>query len=66
MAGFFVNSIKDIGHSPFLALLFYSDEHKEESQRKLIRGGKMGTCGSHCWNRETGEVEMGYDLEPAY
>jgi ribosomal-protein-alanine N-acetyltransferase len=27
---------------------------------------KIGTCGFHCWNRETGEIEMGYDLQPSY
>ena len=24
------------------------------------------TCGFHCWNKETGEVEIGYDLYPTY
>lgn len=27
---------------------------------------KIGTCGFHCWNRETGEIQMGYDLQPSY
>jgi ribosomal-protein-alanine N-acetyltransferase len=22
----------------------------------------MGTCGFHCWNKNDGKVEMGYDL----
>lgn len=29
-------------------------------------GEKIGTCGFHRWNREKGEIEMGYDLQPAY
>jgi len=29
-------------------------------------GEKIGTCGFHRWNRETGEIEMGYDLQPPY
>lgn len=29
-------------------------------------GEKIGTCGFHRWNREPGEVEVGYDLQPAY
>lgn len=29
-------------------------------------GEKIGTCGFHCWNREKGEVEIGYDLQPSY
>ncbi len=29
-------------------------------------GVKMGTCGFHCWNRQDGKVEVGYDLKAAY
>lgn len=29
-------------------------------------GEKIGTCGFHRWNRETGEIEVGYDLQPSY
>ena len=29
-------------------------------------GEKIGTCGFHCWNRENGEIELGYDLQPSY
>jgi len=29
-------------------------------------GEKIGTCGFHCWDREAGEIEMGYDLQPAH
>jgi ribosomal-protein-alanine N-acetyltransferase len=29
-------------------------------------GEKIGTCGYHCWKRESCEIEMGYDLQPSY
>jgi len=29
-------------------------------------GAKLGTCGFHCWNKETGECDVGYDLYPDY
>ena len=27
---------------------------------------KLGTCGFHCWNKEIGECDVGYDLYPDY
>lgn len=27
---------------------------------------KIGTCGFHCWDTNTHEVEVGYDLQPDY
>lgn len=29
-------------------------------------GQKIGTCGFHRWNQETGAIEMGYDLNKAF
>lgn len=29
-------------------------------------GERIGTCGFHCWNQETGEAEIGYDVCPTY
>lgn len=29
-------------------------------------GEKIGTCGFHRWNKETGVIEMGYDLKKPY
>lgn len=29
-------------------------------------GESIGARGFHCWNRKTGEVEIGYDLFPTY
>ncbi|NLW69740.1 MAG: GNAT family N-acetyltransferase [Eubacteriaceae bacterium] len=29
-------------------------------------GERIGTCGFHCWNRESGVCEIGYDLYPPY
>lgn len=29
-------------------------------------GEKIDTSGFHCWNKETGETELGYDLYPTY
>lgn len=27
---------------------------------------KIGTCGFHCWSRETDEAEIGYDISDGY
>lgn len=27
---------------------------------------KIGTCGFHCWNKKTGVIEIGYDLQEDY
>lgn len=49
---------------------FYLQEGACDRHRWIIvlkdTGERIGTCGFHCWNRETGTVEMGYDLQPAY
>ncbi|WP_099205964.1 GNAT family N-acetyltransferase [Scatolibacter rhodanostii] len=29
-------------------------------------GEKIGTCGFHCWDKETHSVDIGYDLQKAY
>ena len=29
-------------------------------------GESIGSCGFHCWNKETGEIEIGYDVYPTY
>lgn len=31
-----------------------------------VSGKKIGTCGFHRWNKETGVIEMGYDLDKAF
>lgn len=49
---------------------FYLHEEPRNQHRWIIilkeSNEKIGTCGFHCWNRETGEVEIGYDLQPAH
>lgn len=48
----------------------YMEAEPRNQHRWIItlkdNGEKMGTCGFHCWNRESGEIEMGYDMQPAY
>lgn len=49
--------------------LFLEDEPRNQHRWVLVlkeNGEKIGTCGFHRWNRETGEAEMGYDLQPLY
>jgi len=29
-------------------------------------GAKLGTCGFHCWDRDLGSCQIGYDLIPHY
>lgn len=49
---------------------FYLEPEPRDHHRWIIilkeSGEKIGTCGFHCWNRETGEIEVGYDLFPAF
>jgi len=49
---------------------FYLENEPRNRHRWIMvlkeNGEKIGTCGFHCWNRETGEIEMGYDLQPSY
>ena len=49
---------------------FYMEPEPRNQQRWIIvmkdTGEGIGTCGFHCWNRENGEVEIGYDLSPLY
>ena len=49
---------------------FYIELEPRDQHRWIIilkdSNEKIGTCGFHCWNRENGEVELGYDLQPAY
>jgi ribosomal-protein-alanine N-acetyltransferase len=49
---------------------FYLESEPRNQQRWIMvlkeNGEKIGTCGFHRWNRETGEIEVGYDLQPSY
>jgi len=49
--------------------LYLEEEPRNQHRWILVlkeTGEKIGTCGFHCWNRETGEVEIGYDIQPEY
>lgn len=49
---------------------FYMEPEPRDQYRWILilkeNNEKIGTCGFHCWNRATGEVELGYDLQPEY
>ncbi len=49
---------------------FYMEPEPRDQHRWIIilkeNNEKIGTCGFHCWNNATGEVELGYDLQPGY
>jgi len=49
---------------------FYLESEPRNHHRWIMvlkeNGEKIGTCGFHRWNRENGEIEMGYDLQPSY
>lgn len=51
-------------------IAFYLESEPRTHHRWIMvfkeNGEKIGTCGFHRWNRENGEIEMGYDLQPAY
>jgi [ribosomal protein S5]-alanine N-acetyltransferase len=49
---------------------FYLEDEPRCQHRWIVTrkddGERIGTCGFHCWNRETGTCEIGYDLIPGY
>lgn len=49
---------------------FFLEREPRNHHRWIIirkeNGEKIGTCGFHCWNRETGDIQIGYDLQPTY
>ncbi len=49
---------------------FYVEPEPRNQQRWILilkdTDENIGTCGFHCWNKETGEIEIGYDLYPTY
>lgn len=49
---------------------FYLEPKPKDQHRWILilkeNNVKIGTCGFHCWNRASGEVELGYDLQPEY
>jgi ribosomal-protein-alanine N-acetyltransferase len=49
---------------------FYVEPEPRNQHRWIIilkeNNEKVGTCGFHCWNTNTHEVELGYDLQPDY
>jgi len=49
---------------------FYTKAEPRNMHRWILvrkeDGAKLGTCGFHCWNKETGECDVGYDLYPDY
>jgi len=49
---------------------FYTQEEPRGHHRwVLVRksdGVKLGTCGFHCWDKEVGCCEVGYDLLPDF
>lgn len=52
-------------------LIKYYLEMEPRNQHRwiLVRkedGEKIGTCGFHCWNRERGYCEVGWDLYPDF
>lgn len=49
---------------------FYLEPEPRNQHRWILvlksTGESIGTCGFHCWNRKSGEAEIGYDLFPTY
>lgn len=49
---------------------FYTRPEPRNQHRWILvlkqTGEKIGTCGVHCWDRESASAEVGYDLQPAY
>lgn len=59
----------EIEQAEELIRFYLEDEPRNQNRWIIIKkdtGEKVGTCGFHCWNRETRKCELGYDLYPTY
>lgn len=61
--------MRDMGEADQLIDFYMKPEPRSQHRWIIIQksdGDKIGTCGFHCWNKETGSVEIGYDLDRNY
>lgn len=61
--------LTDIGGADEIIDFYLQPEPRLQHRWILIRktdGIKMGTCGFHCWNKDKGIIEVGYDLQEAF
>lgn len=51
-------------------IAFYNEPEPRSQHRWILvlpeTGEKIGTCGLHCWNRDEGSAEVGYDMQQAH
>lgn len=52
-------------------LIAFCNQPEPRAQHRWIitrktDGQRLGTCGFHCWDRDTGVCELGYDMYPDY
>ncbi|HAN21058.1 MAG: GNAT family N-acetyltransferase [Clostridiales bacterium GWF2_36_10] len=59
----------DLNDADEIINFYIQPEPREQNRWILIRKSdkrKIGTCGFHCWNKEKGMVDVGYDLKESY
>lgn len=51
-------------------IAFYNEPEPRCQHRWVLvlksTGEKIGTCGFHCWDRDSGYMEVGYDMQKAH
>ena len=61
--------LKDIQEADELIDFYTQEEPRGHHRWVLVRkddGVKVGTCGFHCWDKEAGCCDVGYDLLPDF
>lgn len=66
---FDAESLTDMQGADEIIEFYLKPEPRTKHRWVLLRKSdnmKMGTCGFHCWNRENGKVDVGYDLKEEF
>ena len=61
--------LTDITGADEIVNFYIKPEPRNQHRWIIIRKAdktKIGTCGFHCWDRESGKVDIGYDLKKEF
>lgn len=61
--------VASISEADDIIEMFIQPEPRTQHRWIIVRkfdNAKIGTCGFHCWNVNTHEADVGYDLQEAY
>lgn len=61
--------VANMGDAEAIIEMFVQPEPRTQHRWIIVcksDNAKIGTCGFHCWNENTHEADVGYDLQEAY